>query len=188
MNEMAGKKKNSSVATRCPSCDSAELQAGIEREEFEYGTGQDAKKISVTVPTLTCSSCGLVFTDARAEKIKNEAICRTLGLMTPAEISAIRKQYSLSRAQFAQVSRIGEASIGRWEAGALLQSEAYDNYLFLLRDPENLRRIQARKRDGSPDGLAQRSQNAKFRVLRITTEIESAANQFSLRPSQATCT
>jgi len=64
--------------------------------------------------------------------------------MTPAEIVALRNKYRLTRAQFAEKTRIGEASLARWETGELIQNPANDGYMYLLSFPENLERLEGR--------------------------------------------
>ena len=53
----------------------------------------------------------------------------------------------MSRAVFSRLTRIGEASLGRWENGLLIQNLAYDHLLYLLTFPENLERLKFRKPD-----------------------------------------
>ncbi len=96
------------------------------------------------VPLRTCTSCGFEFLDEVAEDLKHDATCHHLGLLTPSEIRAIRKQYGLKRHEFAAVTGLGEATIGRWESGAIYQSSANDNFLRLLRDPRNMLELQRR--------------------------------------------
>ena len=62
-------------------------------------------------------------------------------LLSPEEIKAIRKHLGLSRAEFARLTRIGEASLARWETGHIVQNAAMDNYLRLLSYEENVKRI-----------------------------------------------
>ena len=128
----------------CAVCASGHLTARMEVEEFPYGTEGDPVSLKARVQVFHCQDCRFEFTGHQAEKARHIAVCRHLGVMTPAEIRNLREQYGLSRADFASVTRIGEASIGRWEAGALLQSRAYDNYLYLLRYEENFVRLKNR--------------------------------------------
>ena len=136
---------------RCPSCG----RTAVETEEVErslpYGAGHQPVHLSVIVPLRRCRDCGFEFLDAEAEDKQAEAVCRHLGVMTPAEIRAIRRKAgALSRAKFARITRLGEATIGRWERGELIQSAANDQLLYLLTFPENVTRLQNRNRDRSP--------------------------------------
>ncbi len=64
--------------------------------------------------------------------------------MIPADVAEVRKRYRLRREEFAAKTRLGEASLARWESGQLIQNAAYDNYLYLLTFEENMRRLEER--------------------------------------------
>lgn len=53
-------------------------------------------------------------------------------MLSPAEISGLRKGLGMSRAAFAELTDLGEATLGRWESGAVIQNRANDRYLRLL--------------------------------------------------------
>jgi putative zinc finger/helix-turn-helix YgiT family protein len=128
----------------CPNCDSNNIDTQMSPIKFKYGTGNKALELEVLVPVRKCNNCGFEYVDSEAEDLKHAAICHHLKVMAPAEVEAIRKQYELSRAQFAQATRIGEASLSRWETGELIQNAAYDDYLYLLQFPENMDRLEKR--------------------------------------------
>jgi DNA-binding transcriptional regulator YiaG len=140
---------------------------------------------------MTCNQCGFQFTDEVAEEARHEAVCRHLGVMTPKEIKEIRKSYGMSRAEFSHLTRIGEASLARWENGLLIQSPAYDQLLYLLTFPENLERLKSTRHGerlslqyNSPSqnrNLGRRGEG--LRALRITGEEIAAADAFVLRPT-----
>lgn len=129
----------------CPNCDSIDVDTQMIPYKFKYGTGNKAVELEAIVPVRKCNNCGFEYVDSEAEDLKHIAICRHLKVMTPAEVEAIRKQYEFSRAQFALVTRIGEASLSRWETGELIQNAAYDDYLYLLQFPENMDRLEKRR-------------------------------------------
>ena len=54
----------------------------------------------------------------------------------------------MTRAAFAEMTRLGEASLARWEKGLLIQNPANDQLLYLLRFPENVERLRARPAAG----------------------------------------
>jgi hypothetical protein len=47
----------------------------------------------------------------------------------------------LSRAEFARLTKLGEATLVRWEKGSLIQNPANDQYLRLLGFEDNIRRL-----------------------------------------------
>ena len=65
----------------------------------------------------------------------HEAVCEELGLLTPKEITFIRKNlyHMSSMKEFAKLTGLGSASLQRWESGSSMQNPANDKYLRLLR-------------------------------------------------------
>jgi putative zinc finger/helix-turn-helix YgiT family protein len=126
----------------CPECGHPEVDTLWTNCPFVYGSGGDAVTIDARLPVRKCRQCGFEFFDEEAEDLKHEAVCRHLGVLTPAEIVALRQKYGLSRADFARLTRLGEATIARWERGELIQNAGYDTLLRLLQDEENVRRLQ----------------------------------------------
>jgi len=129
----------------CPSCGQTKISTRVEDTVVTYGEKENAVEIPVHIPVHHCNVCELDFTDDFAETLKHAAVCRYLNVMTPDEISSIREMYGLSRAEFARLTRLGEASLARWENGNLIQNAAYDQYLFLLTFSENLERLRMRE-------------------------------------------
>jgi DNA-binding transcriptional regulator YiaG len=128
----------------CPNCGAVGIQTRFFNEKFKYGAEGNAVELEARVPFRRCPTCEFEYTDAEAEDLRHEAICRHLKRMIPAEVAGVRKRYDLSRDVFAAKSRLGEASLARWESGQLIQNAAYDNYLFLLTFEDNMRRLEER--------------------------------------------
>jgi putative zinc finger/helix-turn-helix YgiT family protein len=125
----------------CPSCGEKRINSRTEEEPFLYGVGTNAVELRASIQIRKCADCGFEFTDDAAESSRHEAVCRYLGVLTPEEILHIRKLNGLSRAEFAKLTRIGEASLHRWENGLLIQNPAMDSYLRLLAFPDNMERL-----------------------------------------------
>lgn len=128
----------------CPSCGSNNLSSETIDEEFQYGDKDDAIILSASIPVYHCASCGFSFTTDEASDIKHEIVCRHLGVLTPTEVRGVRDQYKLSQVEFSELSKIGKASLARWETGVLIQNQANDNLLYLLSFPDNISRLQER--------------------------------------------
>ncbi len=133
--------KNSKNATteyasemRCPDCDGTFTKKWQETT-IPYGLGADAADVPARLPLFTCIGCGLQILDEEGERIKNEAICKHLGILSPREIKEIREQHGMTRDEFAEMTGIGESSLGRWERALNRPSFAYDKYLRLLQRP-----------------------------------------------------
>jgi len=172
-------------------CGGNDIRTTIEVEKFVYGDGPEAVELTARVPVRTCNTCAFQFTDDVAEEIRHAAVCRHLGVMAPKEISKIRRAYSLSRTAFARLTRIGEASLARWENGLLIQSPAYDQFLYLLTFPENLERLKSRKlseqlslrHNASSQSPRAGQHRMRLRALQVTETEIAAAEAFSLRPT-----
>ena len=125
----------------CPACGHSPVDAEVRSVPFAYGVGKDAIELAATVPLYSCTACGTHFLDRIGEQRQHEAVCVHRGVLTPAEIRAMRKQHGMTRAEFARATAIGEATLARWERGSVIQNEAYDRYLRLLQDPSTFRRV-----------------------------------------------
>ena len=118
---------------RCPSCESQSLEARRIRDEFEYGPeGERVMVVAEDVPVLVCPACGEPLYGPEAAAVRHEAICRTQGLLCPADVKAIRERFGPGQEDFARLTGIGVATLSRWERGRLLQTRAMDRYLRLL--------------------------------------------------------
>ncbi len=111
----------------CPRCEGP-ATTSIEDDTVEFGD----REIAITMPVRACSDCDLQFVDHVGARIETEAIYRYHGLLTPWQIRTIRERRKLSRTAFAQITGLGEATIKRWETGAVAQNRANDHYLRLL--------------------------------------------------------
>ncbi|MCY4646430.1 MAG: type II toxin-antitoxin system MqsA family antitoxin [Gammaproteobacteria bacterium] len=127
--------------TWCELCETTNLRAELVRDPFIYGAGEEAVELSADVRVHTCSNCGDSYTGPDAEVAYHEAVCRHLGILTPAEIRATREGYGFTRAEFAHLTGFGKATLGRWERGEVTQNRSADRYLRLLQDPKVMRRL-----------------------------------------------
>jgi putative zinc finger/helix-turn-helix YgiT family protein len=180
--------KSAVEVKECPSCGASSLLPIQREDKLPYGHGTDAVTLKVALPAFRCTECGFEFTDSNAEILRHEAVCKHLGVMTPREIALLRKRYELSRAQFAEATRIGDASVARWERGEFIQSGAHDQLLYLLTFPENMLRIRTR---AHRESLMNAHRNADLRVkslsqFRSLKEVDvklREARCFELRPT-----
>jgi DNA-binding transcriptional regulator YiaG len=121
--------------------------------------------------------------DGDAEDACHEAVCRHLGVMTPSQIKALRTLYGLTQSQFSEITKLGEATLSRWERGIVIQNQAYDNYLYLLGFNENLERIRNRTKESKiTEQIVNRNQNPQFRKLDVTGELLERKMNFKLVP------
>lgn len=172
----------------CPECGSKRIVTETVDHRFPYGQEDTAVELSARIPVRRCEECGDEFLDYEAEDLMHEAVCRHLHVMAPSEVRAIRQQCGcLSRAEFARITRLGEATIGRWERGELIQNAAYDQLLHLLTFPENLIRLRkcVEKAEPAAAPRAVAATTRRFRVLDETPELATKAASFILNTAGA---
>ena len=164
---------------RCPICDGpAETLWCL--HEFTYGVGDDAVELSTDLPYGQCAACDFEFLDFDGERCKHEAVCKHLGVLSPWEIKAIRLRYRMSRAEFARLSGLGEATLARWEKGLVTQNRANDRYLRLLAQPGGIERLLAATQTSSGDARRAAPLAQRFRAVRITNELRQEQQIFKL--------
>lgn len=179
-------------ARPCPVCESADVKFTFEAQDFLYGVGEDEVELTADVHVGTCTECGFQFTGETAESARHEAVCRHHEVMTPNEIRTCRESYGLSRTAFTALTRLGSASLARWETGQLIQNAANDSLLFLMKFPENLARLKHRF---SPDANKQMARakeiqcandpaTPKFQTFKtVSSELAERAARFELNPA-----
>jgi putative zinc finger/helix-turn-helix YgiT family protein len=194
MNELRNNARlTSDEDLKCPSCGNSVVETKRLSHTFTYGDGPSAVELIATVDARKCAECGFEFLDSDAEDAKHEAICKHLCVLTPREIKSIRDSYGLSRSDFAQLTKLGEATLGRWERGALIQNGAYDHFLFLLTLPANLQHLRERQKVHCEEPAARAAQvsgdmSQRFRALARTEtfqEVSKRANTFKLYRGEA---
>ena len=134
----------------CPLCGDDGIKTSWHRHAFSYGSGGSAVELTANVPVRRCDACEFEYLDEAAERLKHEAVCNHLGVLSPGEIRRIREDHRMTRTRFAQVTGLGEASLNRWENGLTVQTHANDRYLRLLAHPEIMRCLQDLVAPGSP--------------------------------------
>lgn len=131
----------------CPICeDYCETKTGIIKETFNV-RGMD---IEVSVSKELCVSCGeKLGSDEQDQQILdfvNAEYRKKTDLLTPERIKQIRSRYSLSQKCFALLLGMSEATINRYEKGAL-QDQAHDTAIRACEDPKFVRGLLERRGD-----------------------------------------
>jgi putative zinc finger/helix-turn-helix YgiT family protein len=123
------------IGPRCPECGEGRLLSRTRPEEFDFDFGDETVKVRAEdVPVEVCDKCGEVMSGPEAAKVRHEAICRAVGLLTPSEIKAIRDKFGWSQPHLAELTDFGVATISRWERGRLLQNRSNNKVLQAIRD------------------------------------------------------
>ena len=166
----------------CPLCGEDQVTTISHRDTFQYGSGESAVTLQVDLPVRRCAICDFEFLDQEGERLRHEAVCRHLGVLTSVEVLAIRKQYGLTRTAFAQLSGLGEATLNRWENGVVIQNPANDRYLRLLAMPDvmgRLKHLLARSRTALQEPV--RDKLFRFRILTVSEVQRRRQDRFQLR-------
>ena len=122
---------NANAAHVCDEC-GHEVTTTWQDHVFVYGADQAAAELAARLPVRRCASCDFDYLDEEGERLKHEAVCRHLGVLTPQEIRGTRERLGLSRSALSKLTDVGEASLSRWEGGIKIQTPAYDRYLRML--------------------------------------------------------
>jgi putative zinc finger/helix-turn-helix YgiT family protein len=118
----------------CPRCGTTMRQAhGILRLPVN---GED---VAVShVAHLRCPKCReIVLRLEDARRLSEDAIAlyrKKHGLLSAADIRAIRDRYDLTQGDLAKLLHLGQNTVSRWESGRNVQTAAMDVLLRLLRD------------------------------------------------------
>ena len=122
---------------RCP--------GSVSRRESSFSVSYGARE-SVFVPGnyATCDRCGEVYLapgegDALHRKA-SEVVREREGLLSSAEIRAIREDLGLSQSRFEHLLGVGPKTVVRWEKGTVFQNRTTDTLLRLIRDMPAVRR------------------------------------------------
>ncbi len=167
--------------TACPLCGSEGITTSQHRHSFYYGSGESAVELTVTLPVRRCDTCEFEYLDEVAERVKHEAVCEHFGVLSPGEIRHIRDYHRMTRAKFAQVTGLGEASLNRWENGINIQTQANDRYLRLLALPQNMRYLEDLAASDSLSPSISVPVQKRFRVLDLTHAKREEGRSFQLR-------
>jgi putative zinc finger/helix-turn-helix YgiT family protein len=160
---------------KCPTCGRQQLVPRLIREEFDYGPGEErVKVVAENVPVLVCEACQETLYGPEAARVRHQAICRALRLLTPDEIKTVRESLGKSQAEFAQMTGIGVATLSRWERGRLIQTRALDSYLRLLQAlPEAVSLLESMRSVGTSEADC-------FRSLELDEATKARAAKFRL--------
>lgn len=164
----------------CPLCGGNEVTTSTKSHTLTYGSEESAIDLTVDVPVRHCVPCDFEYLDEVAEDLKHEAICKHFGVLSPGEIRRIREHHGMSRARFAEVTGIGEASLNRWENGLTIQTHAYDKFLRLLALPGIIQHLDSLETGGSFQGSSW-SGNRRFQALEVNDARRNEQAHFQLR-------
>ena len=165
----------------CPLCGREGIITAWKDHTFGYGSGESEVELTVSAPVRRCDACEFEYLDESAERLKHDAVCDHLGVLSPVEIRFIREGHGMTRARFAQVTGLGEASLNRWENGLTIQTHANDRYLRLLARPEIMRQLKELVAPEPPVEPVVVVAGHRFRALEVTPALLAEKEGFRLR-------
>ena len=165
----------------CPLCGGDKVTTSTQSHTFTYGSEESAIELTVDVPVRRCDPCSFEYLDEVAEDLKHEAICQHFGVQSPGEIRGIREHHGMTRARFAEVTGIGEASLHRWENGLTIQTHANDNYLRLLALPGIMQHLHTLEAAGSSHRSSWSPGKKRFQTLEVNDARRKEQEYFQLR-------
>jgi HTH-type transcriptional regulator / antitoxin MqsA len=120
----------------CPLCGKGSMTAYLEPVESEYkGT-----KAMVPLHYAVCSACTSDFANPEHSRLNKRAVLAFRksvdGLLTGADILALRKRFGLTQTQAAQLFGGGPVAFSKYENDDVAHSEAMDSLLRLVRRSE----------------------------------------------------
>jgi HTH-type transcriptional regulator/antitoxin MqsA len=124
----------------CELCGTDSVQEVTRTREIAYM----GHRLVIPNDRLTrCDSCGEEFYTAEqaktADRLLIEARRRQEGLLSGAEVRALRQSFSMSQQQFESALGLGEKTLVRIENGKSVQSKALDNlFRLLMLEPDSL--------------------------------------------------
>lgn len=128
----------------CPKCEAERNCRGETRQESYDVRGE---KVTVTVPVWVCPTCkDTIVDEAFGDPVEKayDAYRKSHGLLPAAEIKRIREQWRLSQASFAALLGMSQATINRYEQGAL-QQDKEDELIRACDDPQHMQDVLARR-------------------------------------------
>lgn len=134
----------------CPSCGKDGGVSRVGRLETVHVRDLD---IDVTRIYRVCAHCQAEFENTNDVDWKQEAYAAyraQKGMVTPAAIRDWRKKYELTQPEVTKLLSWGEATLGRYENGAL-QSDAHNKALANLMDPDGLAQALENNQDAVPE-------------------------------------
>jgi putative zinc finger/helix-turn-helix YgiT family protein len=144
----------------CPTCEDYRATRTEEREETYTVRG---RKLAVPVKAEVCAECGeRLGSDEQDETVLGavyEAYRREEDLLTPEQIKQIRKRYRLSQKSFAALLGMSEATVNRYEKGAL-QDQTHDTAIRACEKPEFVRNLLQRRGNLLSQWQRQRAEKA----------------------------
>src|SRR5207237_108542 len=126
-NKKEKREENEGQEGLCPQCGASDLETVQVEETFDHGGRKKPIHVTAVLPIKHCRRCDFSFEDWETETARHRAACAAVGVQAPEDIRRLRKALGLSQKELARLTRLGGATLNRWERGHLMQNGAYDD-------------------------------------------------------------
>ena len=132
----------------CPICGAMALVEKI--GEFRFEPPSNIPGGTITIADSTWEECEVcqevILPPELIEHLEQQRYAR-LGLLSPAEIHAIRTKAGLTQAEISKTLGVGEKTYTRWENGKSLQNKSSDNLIRIFsNDSSSLEELEAQRK------------------------------------------
>lgn len=132
-----------------------------------------------------CGECGERVIPHALHKALEAEVRRRQGLLTPAEIKAVRERTGLSQEAIGQLLGVGDKTYTRWETGKSIQNKANDNLIRLLElNADRLLQLEMERRPERRKEVA--DYVANLQQIKGENKVAMAAHGGTLSKSAAT--
>ena len=162
----------------CPICGEGHVTDHVDQVESEY----KGRKALLPLHYQLCDACHSDFAGARESKLNKRAIMAFRksvdGLLTGAEICALRDKYKLTQGQAARLFGGGPVAFSKYENDDVAHSESMDSLLRLIR----------RSSDAFWQLVDEKGMNAEFSNERQVVSTTQSATVFVMAEYRADAT
>ena len=139
----------------CPICGA--LALAQKTGEFHFEPPDNIPGGTITVADShweECETCKEIILPPELIECLDKQRYVRLGLLSPAEIKAIRINAGLSQTEISQILGVGEKTYTRWESGKSLQNKSSDNLIRLFsQEPSSFVWLESQREGGGCNPL-----------------------------------
>jgi putative zinc finger/helix-turn-helix YgiT family protein len=128
---------------KCATCRNLAVEP-ISLPTYVTELDHDGRKYTVVVENLDvlqCKHCGAIVLDDDASDRLSDSLRDAVGLLSPEQIRRGREDLGLTQKQLANLLRISESTLSRWETGGQIQQRCMDAFLRVFFQSVEARRI-----------------------------------------------
>jgi putative zinc finger/helix-turn-helix YgiT family protein len=128
---------------KCATCRHQAVEP-VTLSSYHTELDHDGRTYEVAVENLDvlrCTNCGAIVLDDDASERLSGSLREAAGLLSPERIRHHREGLGLTQKQLANLLRISESTLSRWETGGQIQQRCMDAFLRVAFQSAEARRI-----------------------------------------------